>query len=66
MSREVWEAVETKARKVRVAEAEGGGKEGRRRKEVRRKEAKWQEEEKTEERKNARGKKDSRRIGDLG
>ena len=36
----MWEAVETKARKVRMTEAEGRGKEERERKETRRKEAK--------------------------
>jgi len=36
LSRRVWKAVETKAGKVRVAEAERGREKGRKRKEVRR------------------------------
>jgi len=40
MFRGVWEAVKTKAKKIRVAEAEGGGKEGRRRKKARKEGAK--------------------------
>ena len=52
MSREVWETVETKARKVRVVEAEGRRKEGRRGKEMIRegiKKRKRKEGEKTQE-----------------
>jgi len=61
----VWKAVETKAGKVEMAKAEGGGAEGRRRKEARRKgEEKGRE--KAKKRKKARSMKDSRRMGDLG
>ena len=65
MSRRMWEAVETKASEVGMAEAEGGEKERRRRKEARKegtRERERKEEEKTEERKNSE---DSGRIGDL-
>jgi len=43
VSRRVWEAVEIKARKVRIAETEERGKKGRRRKKARRKKAKERE-----------------------
>jgi len=69
MSREVWETVETKARKVRVAEAEGRKKEGRRGKEMIRegiKKRRRKEGEKTQEEKNDRSKESGRRMGDLG
>ena len=60
----MWEAVETKAKEVRVAEIEKrGGKKGSR-KEVRRKGK--GEGENTEKTKNNEYKKNSRRIGDMG
>ena len=66
MSGGVWKVVETKAGKVRIAKAEGGEAEGRRRKEARRKRGEEKEKAKAKERKKAGSMKDSRRVEDLG
>jgi len=66
MSRRVWEAVETKAGKFRVAEIEGRRKEKRSRKETGRKREKTEEgKEKTKERKKDESKESNRRMGDF-
>jgi len=57
VSRRVWKAVETKARKIRVAKVKGGRSKREGRKEVRRKGK--GEEEKAKEGKNNRSKKGS-------
>jgi len=60
MLREVWKAVKTKARKVRVEKAE------RRRKKGGKKEMRTKRAEKTKKRKNNEGKESSRGMGNLG
>jgi len=57
--------VEIKVGKVRMAKAEGGEAEERRRKEARRKRGKEKRKEKAKEKKKAGSMKDSRRVGDL-
>ena len=67
MPRRMWKAVEAKTEEVRIAKAEGRGKERRRRKEMRRERGKEEErKEKGKETKNNGYKKYSRRMGDLG
>ena len=64
MSRGVWEAVEAKVGKIRVAKTKRGRDEERSRKEERRKGRKTKE--KAKERKDNRSKESSRRVGNLG
>ena len=64
MPRRVWEAIEAKIRKVRVAETERQREEETRKKETRSKRKK--EKEKTKEREKDESTKSSRRMGALG
>jgi len=57
----VWEAIETRAKEVRVVEAKEGRSQSRRRKKTRRK-----GEEKAKEKENSRNKESSGRVGNLG
>ena len=64
MSRRMWEAVETKGRKSRVAKTKERRKKERSRKKLRGETE--EKKEKTKERKKDGSKKDSRGMGDLG
>jgi len=57
----MWEAVETRTGEIRMAKAEGGRSQGRRRKKARKK-----REEEAKRKENGRNKKSSRRVGNLG
>ena len=58
--------METKTRKVRIAEAEGRREEGKSRKEARREGREEKRKEKTKERKENEDAKDSRRVRNMG
>ena len=62
MSREVWKTVEANARKIGVAETKGGRGKERSRKETRG----VRKKEEAKRRENSRGKKSSRRMGNMG
>ena len=64
MSRRIWKAVETEARKSGMAKVERRGEERRSKKKVRNEERK--EKRKDKKRKDNKCKEDSRRVGNLG
>ena len=64
----MWETVETKARKIRIAKTKRERSKGGSREEMKREEGKTEREaeEETEKRKNDGGEESSRGIGDMG